>query len=114
MTENKENGRFKKITQRGIHGIKNHSICISNPGEIKERSGKQFPKIRRLKTKITNEIKPNYHPKLQIDDTRQYIREKTRFLTSDSDRNDLINRRIEAIHSVISKTSIGVQEMNSP
>ena len=42
-----ENGRFRKITQRFLHGIKNHSICISNREEIKERSGKKFLKIGR-------------------------------------------------------------------
>ena len=26
VIENRENGRFRKITQRRIHGIKNHSI----------------------------------------------------------------------------------------
>ena len=31
----------------------------------------KFPKIRRLKTEIENEIKLNYDPKLQIDDTRR-------------------------------------------
>ena len=69
MIENRENGRFRKITQRRIHGIKNHSIWISNRREIKERSGMKFLKIRRTKTKIENKIKLNYDPKLQIDDT---------------------------------------------
>ena len=32
----RKNGRFRKITQRCIHGIKNHSIWISNRGESKE------------------------------------------------------------------------------
>ena len=32
----RENGRFRKITQRSISGIKNRSIWISNRGEIKE------------------------------------------------------------------------------
>ena len=64
-----ENGRFRKITQRRIHGIKNHSIWISNRGEIKERSGMKFLKIGRTKTEIKNKIKLNYDPKLQIDDT---------------------------------------------
>ena len=59
---------FIKITQRRIHRIKNHSIWISNRGEIKERSGMKFPKIERLKTEIKNKIKLNYDPKLQIDD----------------------------------------------
>ena len=68
MTENRENDRFRKITQRRIHGIKNHSIWISNCGEIKERSRMNFLKIRITKTKIKNEIKLNYDPKLQIDD----------------------------------------------
>ena len=45
--EIRENGRFRKITQIRIHGIKNHSIWISNRGEIKERSGMKFLKIRR-------------------------------------------------------------------
>ena len=70
MIENRENDRFRNITQRRIHGIKNHSIWISNRGEIKERSGMKFLKIGRSKTKIENEIKPNYDPKLEIDDTR--------------------------------------------
>ena len=45
VIEIRENGRFRKITQRRIHKIKNHSIWISNRGEIKERSGEKFPKI---------------------------------------------------------------------
>ena len=69
VIENRENGTFRKITQRRIHRIKNHSIWISNRGEIKERSGMKFPKIGRTKTEIENEIKLNYDPKLQIDDT---------------------------------------------
>ena len=69
MIENRENGRFRQITQRHIHGIKNHLIWISNCGEIKERSGMKFPKIGRSKTEIENKIRLNYEPKLQIDDT---------------------------------------------
>ena len=69
MIENRENCRFRNITQRRIHGIKNHSIWMSNRGEIKERSGMKFPTIGRTKTKIENKIKLNYNPKLQIDDT---------------------------------------------
>ena len=69
MIENRENGGFRKITQIRIHGIKNHSIWISNRGEIKERSGMKFPKIGRTKTEIENKIKLNYNPKLQIDNT---------------------------------------------
>ena len=68
MTENRENDRFRKITQRRIHGIKNHSIWISNCGEIKERSRMNFLKIKITITKIKNGIKLNYDPKLQIDD----------------------------------------------
>ena len=41
----RENGRFRNITQRRVHKIKNHSIWISNRGEIKEQSGEKFPKI---------------------------------------------------------------------
>ena len=69
MIEIRGKGGFGKITQRRIHGIKNHSIWISIRGEIKERSGEKFPKIERRKTKINDEIKLNYDPKLQIDDT---------------------------------------------
>ena len=47
VIEIRENDRFRKITQRRIHGIKNHSIWISNHGEIKERSGEKFSKIGR-------------------------------------------------------------------
>ena len=59
VIENRENGRFRKITQRRIHRIKNHSIWFSNRGEIKERSEMKFPKIGRTKTEIENEIKLN-------------------------------------------------------
>ena len=45
VIEIRENGRFIKITQRQIHGIKNHTIWISIHGEIKERNGEKFPKI---------------------------------------------------------------------
>ena len=74
----------------------------------------KFLKIGRLKTEIKNKIKLNYVPKLQIDDTWQYIWGKTKFLTRDSDRNDPISHRIEAIHSAILNASIGIQETNSP
>ena len=69
MIDNRENDRFRKITQRRIHRIINHSIWISNRREIKERSGMKFLKIGRTKTEIENEIKLNYDPKLEIDDT---------------------------------------------
>ena len=51
VIEIRKNGRFIKITQRRIHGIKNHSIWISNRGEIKEGSGEKFPKIGRTKNR---------------------------------------------------------------
>ena len=69
MIEIRENGRFKKITQIQIHGIKNHSIWISIRGEIKEQSREKFPNAIKRKTKIKDEIKLNYDPKLKIDDT---------------------------------------------
>ena len=69
VIEIRENGRFRKITQRRIHRIKNHSIWISIHREIKEQSGEKFLKIGRSKTEIKNKIKLNYDPKLQIDDT---------------------------------------------
>ena len=46
VTEIRKNGRFRKITQRQIQGIKNHSIWINTREEIKERSGEKFPKIK--------------------------------------------------------------------
>ena len=49
VTEIRENGRFRNITQRRIHGIKNHSIWISIRGEIKKRRGEKFLKIGRMK-----------------------------------------------------------------
>ena len=42
----RKNGRLRKITQRRIHVIKNHSIWISTHGEIKEQSGEKFLKIK--------------------------------------------------------------------
>ena len=42
--EIRENSRFRKITQRGIHEIKNHSIWISICGEIKEQVERNFRK----------------------------------------------------------------------
>ena len=69
MIEIRENNRFKNITQIQIHGIKNHSIWISIRGEIKERSREKFPNAIKRKTKIKDEIKLNYDPKLKIDDT---------------------------------------------
>ena len=57
--EIRENGRFRKITQRCIHEIKNRSIWISNRGEIKEWSGTKFLESRRKQIEIKNEIKLN-------------------------------------------------------
>ena len=49
VIEIRKNSRFRKITQRLIHGIKNHSIWVSIHGEIKERSGEKYLKIGRTK-----------------------------------------------------------------
>ena len=46
LIEIRENDRFRKITQRRIEGIKNHSVWISIRGEIKEQSGDKFLKIK--------------------------------------------------------------------
>ena len=56
--EIRENGGFRK-TQRSIHRIKNHSIWISNRGEIKDGSGRKFSESRRTYTEIKNEIELN-------------------------------------------------------
>ena len=56
---------------------------------------RNFQKSEERKTKIKDEIKLNYVPKSQIDDTWREIREKTRSLTRDSDRNDPINYRMQ-------------------
>ena len=69
------------ITQRRIHGIKNHSIWISICEEIKEQSREKFSNTIKRKTEIKDEIELNYDPKLKIDDTRQEITGKTRILT---------------------------------
>ena len=55
--EIRENGVFGKKTQRSIRGIKNHSIWISNHGEIKDGSRKKFSESRR--TQIEIEMKLN-------------------------------------------------------
>ena len=44
--EIRENGGFRKITQRSIHRIKNRSIWMSNHGEIKDGSGEKFLELR--------------------------------------------------------------------
>ena len=69
MIEIRENSRFRKITQRRIHGIKNHSIWISIRGEIKEQSGEKFVNAIKRKFKIKDLIKLKYVPKLKFDDT---------------------------------------------
>ena len=43
VIEIRKNGRFRKITQRRIHGNKNHSIWINIHGEIDERIREKFP-----------------------------------------------------------------------
>ena len=88
VIEIRNNGRFRKITQRRIYGIKNHSIWVSIRGEIKEQSGEKFPKIKSRNYEIKIEIKLNYDPKLQVDDIWRKIRGKTRILIRDRDRND--------------------------
>ena len=50
--EFRENGRFIKITQRSIRGIKNRSIWISNHGEIKDGSGMKFSESQRTQLKL--------------------------------------------------------------
>ena len=47
------------MTQRSIHGIKNHSIWISNRGEIKDGSGRKFLESRTTQIEIKNEIELN-------------------------------------------------------
>ena len=51
VIEIRENGIFRKITQRRIQRIKNHSIWISIRREIKEQSGEKFIKIGRMKNR---------------------------------------------------------------
>ena len=67
--EIRENGGFRKITQRSIRGIKNRSIWISNHVEIKDESGRKFSESRRTQIEIKNEIELNWNPKPKIDDT---------------------------------------------
>ena len=57
--EIRENGGFKNLTQRSIHRIKNHSIWISNRGEIKDGSGRKFSESRRTYTESKIEIELN-------------------------------------------------------
>ena len=52
VIEIRKNGRFKKITQRRIHEIKNHSIYISIHGESKSEVERNFWKLEERKTKI--------------------------------------------------------------
>ena len=57
--EIRENCAFRKITQRSIHGIKNHSIWISNREEIKDGTGKKYLESRRTYTEIKIKIELN-------------------------------------------------------
>ena len=54
-----ENGRFRKITQRSIRGIKNRSIWISNNGEIKDGSRMKFLESRRTHIEIKMKLNLN-------------------------------------------------------
>ena len=54
-----ENGIFRKITQRSIRGIKNHSIWISNHGEIKDGSGMKYLESRRTQIEIKTKLNLN-------------------------------------------------------
>ena len=67
--EIRENGIFRKITQRSIRGIKNRSIWISNHGEIKDGSGRKFSESRRTQIEIKMKLNLNWNPKPKIDDT---------------------------------------------
>ena len=59
MSEIRENGGFRKITQRSIRGIKNRLIWISNHGEIKDESGRKFSESRRTQIEIKIKIELN-------------------------------------------------------
>ena len=54
VIEIRENTRFRKINQRRIHGIKNHSIWIKIRGEIKEGSREKFLTRFKRKPKMKN------------------------------------------------------------
>ena len=96
MIEIRENGGFRKITQRRIHRIKNHSIWISIRGESKSEVERNFQKFGRTKTEIKDEIKG-----------------KTHILTRDSDQNDPINRRIQGFSFCDFENDHRCQETNS-
>ena len=51
-----ENGGFRKITHISIRGIKNHSIWISNHGEIKDGSRMKFSESRRTQIEIKTKL----------------------------------------------------------
>ena len=42
VIEIRQNGRFRQITQRQIHGVKNHSIWINIHRKINEQIGEKF------------------------------------------------------------------------
>ena len=67
----RENGVFRKKTQRSIRGIKNRSIWISNYGEIKDGSGMKFLESRRTQIEIEMKLNLNWSPNPKIDDTRR-------------------------------------------
>ena len=69
--EIRENGVFGKKTQRSIRGIKNHSIWISNHGEIKDGSRKKFSESRRTQIEIEMKLNLNWSPNPKINDTRR-------------------------------------------
>ena len=52
-----ENGRFRKITQRSINGIKNHSIWISNRGKSKSEVGRNFQNRKEHKSKLKSKLR---------------------------------------------------------
>ena len=67
--EIRENGVFRKITQRSICGMKNRSIWISNHGEIKDGSGMKFLESRITQIEIRTKLNLNWDPNPKIDDT---------------------------------------------
>ena len=69
--EIRENGIFRKKTQRSIREIKNHSIWIRNHGEIKDGSGKKFSESQRTQIEIEMKLNLNWSPNPKIDDTRR-------------------------------------------
>ena len=106
--------RFGMITQRRIHIIKNHSICIKIRGEIKEQKLDRKSIAKRERYKIKSKIILIYNYKLQYNDTRWKIRRKTHNLTCDSAQMIQLVNGSKAFHFAISRTNVGIQEVNSP